>query len=72
MVAVLNYSGEMMEKLLVESGSEISGLYVWQESGEKEEEVMLVSAGCKVYRVPLKKGEEDSKMEDSIVLNKSA
>jgi hypothetical protein len=35
-IAVLNSSGDMIEKLSVETGSEISGLYIYEESNEKE------------------------------------
>ena len=51
-------------------GGEISGLYIYQENNDKEEEVVLVTEGCRLYRIPLKKGEE-SKLEESIVLSKN-
>ena len=71
-IAVLNPNGEMTDKLIVDSiGGEISGLFIYEEEGEKEEEVILVSESNKLFRVPLKKGEEESKLEESIVLSKS-
>lgn len=69
-IAVLNISGEITQRLMVGCGGEISGLFVYQENNDKEEEVILVTEGSKLYRIPLKKGEE-SKMEESIVLSKN-
>jgi hypothetical protein len=37
-------------------------LFIYQENTDKEEEVILVTEGAKIYRIPLKKGEEESKM----------
>lgn len=51
-------------------GGEISGLFIYQENNDKEEEVILATEGSKLYRIPLKKGEE-SKLEESIVLSKN-
>jgi hypothetical protein len=71
MIAVLNTGGELIEKLAIETGAEITGLFIYEEEeGEKEEEVILVTESCNIFRVLLKKNEEESKLEESIVLSK--
>lgn len=35
MIAVLNIGGDIIQRLSVESGSEISGLYIYQENTDK-------------------------------------
>ena len=70
LIAVLNQNGEVTERLALETGGEISGVCIYEEE-ESEEEFMLISEGCNIYRVPMKRGEEESKLEESIVLSKS-
>ena len=55
---------------MLEVGPEVTGLHLYQENNEKEEEVMYISEGKNIYRAPLKK-EEESKMSESIVLSKN-
>lgn len=70
MVVVLNYNGEMTEKLLMNFGAEITGVFVYEEDTDNEEEVMVVSQRNCVYRIPLKHNEEESKLSESVVLSK--
>ena len=71
MIAVLAATGEVLERFLVETGPEITGLFIYEEDNEREEEVVLICESNKLYRAPLRRGEEESKLEESIVLSKS-
>ena len=46
-------------------------MQIYESDDQKSEQVIIVSESNFVYRIPLRKGEDEDKMEESIVLAKN-
>lgn len=59
MVAVVNSIGEMIEKFIMPTGPEITGLFIDQKamSGNSSCSFIYISEGCKIHKISLKGGE---------------
>lgn len=56
MVAVINGIGEMIEKLIMPTGPEITGIFVDKKVMSGSCSFIYVSEGCKIHKVSLKGG----------------